>query len=375
MTSLKWISLLIMMVQNAATPIIFRLSTTGADAKNSYNKLVSVIAAEALKLVASLILIVMEEGWDVGRGIKVVQEMIVGRPYDTALLAVPATLYFIQNNLLQMASSNLPAATFQVTYQGKTLVVALMSILLLQKRLTRSKWLAISLMAAGIALVQLAKAEEKKQASMANAKEQNVSFGLLLVFFGCLCSGFAGVYFERLMKKPTAGAGGIAPKKPSMWVKNVQLALLSCIIGSLIVLASGTAKDEDGRSKPYLHGFTQPVWIMVVNNALGGLCVAFVIKHADNILKGFACAIATVLATLASVYFFGFTLKPLFFIGMFIVLGSTFLYGGTFKLSGPWWNSEPELCEGLRKAADDGSMSDDSAGGLPTTNKELQSRS
>ena len=69
-----------------------------------------------------------------------------------------------------------------------------------------------------------------------------------------------------------------------------------------------------------------------MNGACGGLLVAMVIKHADNILKGFATALATVWATLASVPLFGFSLGPGFIVGMGAVLGSTLLYGGTPSL-------------------------------------------
>merc|ERR1719281_254316 len=89
-------------------------------------------------------------------------------------------------------------------------------------------------------------------------------------------------------------------EKPSMWVRNVQLAGFSTLLGSLVVAATGT----NGRS--LFYGFDNAVWLMVLNNAAGGLCVAFVIKYADNILKGFACALATIVAAVASVYFFGF---------------------------------------------------------------------
>ena len=40
---------------------------------------------------------------------------------------------------------------------------------------------------------------------------------MVFVLIGCFCSGFAGVYFEKMMKKPASGAGG---KKASMWVNT-----------------------------------------------------------------------------------------------------------------------------------------------------------
>lgn len=355
--SLKWISLIMMLIQNAATPLVFRLATTEQKSSERYDTGVSVVSFEMMKLFASLVLIFVEEGYSMGSALRVIRTQIIDKPKDTLRLAIPATLYFTQNYCLQLASANLPAAMFQVTYQGKTLVVAACSVLLLQKRLTRSKWFAIALMGMGIAVVQLAQAKEKKQEEMANAAEQSVSTGLIFVLIGCLCSGFAGVYFEMMMKMGAGTQAGENQPKPSMWVRNVQLAAFSVLIGVCAITSKGLNKDEaTGLARPLFYGFNSSVWIMTVNNALGGLVVAFVIKHADNILKGFACALATVLATVAAVPMFGFELKASFFVGMIVVLGSTFLYGGTIKMQGTWWNTEPALCQSAR--GDDGEEDD-----------------
>ena len=41
------------------------------------------------------------------------QEEIIRKPKETLKVAVPAFIYTLQNNLLYVAVSNLPAATFQ----------------------------------------------------------------------------------------------------------------------------------------------------------------------------------------------------------------------------------------------------------------------
>eukprot|EP00511_Aplanochytrium_stocchinoi_P004156 CAMPEP_0204841050 /NCGR_PEP_ID=MMETSP1346-20131115/40352_1 /ASSEMBLY_ACC=CAM_ASM_000771 /TAXON_ID=215587 /ORGANISM="Aplanochytrium stocchinoi, Strain GSBS06" /LENGTH=355 /DNA_ID=CAMNT_0051978907 /DNA_START=214 /DNA_END=1284 /DNA_ORIENTATION=+ len=341
MVSLKYVSLVVMLFQNAITPIITRFATTSAAAADRYSTPVAVLTSEVLKLTLSLLLIIVEEGYSVVAAFRVVNNQIILKPKDTLRLAVPAILYFIQNIFIQLASGNLPAAIFQVTYQGKTLVVAFCSVLLLQKQLSRVKWLAISLMATGIAIVQLSSSKEGKQSSMANDAEQNIYVGLSFVFLGCLCSGFAGVYFEMMMKNVGTNVDK-AEKQPSMWVRNAQLASFTIAFGIFSLIGG-----EFGRDGLY-HGFNSSVWFMVVNNAVGGLCVAFVIKYADNILKGFACALATAVAAIMAVPLFGFELNFSFFVGMLVVVGSTLLYGGAVSLNGEWWNKEPEFCKGVR---------------------------
>ena len=290
MGALKWISLGIMTVQNAITPLVFRYATTETSAENRYDTATSVMMAECIKLCLSLILVFCEESCSLKRTFGVIDSEILKKPKDTLKLGVPALLYFIQNQCLQVASANLPAAVFQVMYQGKTLVVALCSVVLLQKELTRARWLAIFIMGSGLAVVQLAKAEEKSQSSMANADEQSLVKGLMMVLIGCFCSGFAGVYFEKMMKKVTPGSkstnDGVPRKPPSMWVRNAQLAFFTIVIGFLQMMTLGSTNSSSSSQRAsILHGFTTKVWIMVINNAVGGLCVAFVIKYADNILK------------------------------------------------------------------------------------------
>lgn len=234
-------------------------------------------------------------------------------------------------------------------YNGKTLVVAVFSVFLLRKALNRAKWLALGMMSAGLAVVQLGAGQEKSQASMGNDADQSVPLGLIVVFLGCLCSGFAGVYFEMMMK-PQPNPDGSLPKTPSMWVRNMELAFFSLVIGAFQITASGVGS---GSTSSIFNGFTPKVWYMMVNNALGGLLVAIVIKYADNILKGFACALATIVATFASVPLFGYQIGALFVCGVLVVLYSVLLYGGSVKVPGStegdeYWEQDFAVCAKLR---------------------------
>ena len=84
--------------------------------------------------------------------------------------------------------------------------------------------------------------------------------------------GFAGVYFEKILKGSDV----------SVWMRNVQLAILSVPMGLVTSYLKDGAKIADNG---FFHGYDNFVWFTVAQNALGGLLVAVVVKYDDNILK------------------------------------------------------------------------------------------
>ena len=129
----------------------------------------------------------------------------------------------------------------------------------------------------------------------------------------CLASGFAGVYFEMILKG----------SKGSIWLRNIQLGLfgsLSGIVGMLI--KDGAEVAEKG----FFYAYTPSVWATIFIQACGGLLVAVVVKYADNILKGFATSISIILSTVVATYLFNFQVTILFVFGASFVLGAVYLY-------------------------------------------------
>ncbi|NWT63342.1 S35A2 protein, partial [Erythrocercus mccallii] len=246
-------------------------------------------------------------------------EAVVGQFGDTLRLAVPSLIYTLQNNLQYVAISNLPAATFQVTYQLKILTTALFSVLLLGTALSRLQWLSLALLFAGVALVQAEQARAVPSVSLSpspgpEGPAQSYAVGLAAVAASCLSSGFAGVYFERLLKR----SGG------SIWVRNVQLGAVGTAVGlGAMLAAEGPAVAALG----FFYGYNGAVWAVVVNQAAGGLLVAVVVRYADNILKGFATALSILASTAASAHLFGFRPRAPFLAGTAMVLAAVVLYG------------------------------------------------
>lgn len=200
-----------------------------------------------------------------------------------------------------------------MTYQLKILTTALFSVLMLRKSLSRVQWVSLLLLFGGVAIVQVQQEGAKQKEAMATDQGQSYGKGLVAVVVSCLSSGFAGVYFEKILKGSSA----------SVWLRNVQLGIFGTVLGLLgLWWNDGAAIAEKG----FLFGYTPMVWSVILNQAFGGLLVAVVVKYADNILKGFATSFSIVVSTIMSVYLFGFHVDLVFTLGAGLVIGAVYMY-------------------------------------------------
>jgi len=245
---------------------------------------------------------------------------------DCWKLSIPAILYVVQNSLQFVAISNLPVASFQVTYQMKILTTAAFSVALLRKKLTTTKWLSLFFLAIGVGIVQIQTTAghvtpRSSATAVGSAHEFHVHVMSPLKGFGavtaaCFTSGLAGVYFEMVLKG----------SKADLWVRNVQLSLFSLIPALLPILCAAPPSDSRGFFLDLFRHFGAWAWATVAIQVFGGLITAIVIKYSDNILKGFATSLSIVLSFLASVALFDFRITPSFIIGASTVLSATWMY-------------------------------------------------
>lgn len=166
------------------------------------------------------------------------------------------------------------------------------------------------LLVVGVVLVQLA---QSVKAPLPSGIEQNHWLGFSAALCACFLSGFAGIYFEKILKGSDI----------SVWMRNVQLSVLSIPFGL------GTCFLHDGdiiRKQGFFFGYDVFICYLVILQAGGGLIVAMVVKYADNILKGFATSLAIIISCIASIYLFNFHLSFQFTLGAFLVICSIFLY-------------------------------------------------
>jgi UDP-sugar transporter A1/2/3 len=324
---LKYISLVVLVVQNAGQVLVMRYASTRPQQK--FLSTVAVFFNEIVKLIFSFILFsaTSKSPSSVLRSLKY---HFCTNFFDTLKVGVPAFIYTIQNVLLYIAVENLEAATYMVTYQMKILTTAGFTVLMLNRRLSILQWLSLVVLIAGVALVQInaGKIQSPTMSPLdvfnvtttvdSTAKEVlrhgNPLYGLACVAFACVLSGFAGIYFEKILKGSNV----------SIWMRNIQLAILSIPCGLVIIgIKDHKAVFENG----FMQGFDYVVWIVVLIQAIGGLIVAVVIKYADNILKAFATSVAIIVATVAQIVVFNIYPKLLFLGGTVLVIAAVFIYG------------------------------------------------
>jgi UDP-sugar transporter A1/2/3 len=227
---------------------------------------------------------------------------------DCYKLAIPAILYVIQNNLQYVAASNLDVATFQVTYQMKILTTAFFSVIMLRKKLSRTKWMALIMLAVGVGIVQIQTTSAPSQHSTGSvhiskgsaqlrseipeipdvvepilnaARVMHPFKGFMAVTMACMTSGLAGVYFEFILKNTSSGPA------PDLWVRNTQLSLFSLVPALLPILVAPAGPMGASWWSKVMGTFSNfNGWALgtVLTQTFGGLITAVVIRYSDNIM-------------------------------------------------------------------------------------------
>lgn len=315
-----------MVLQNSATVLVGRYTRSSVRVEDLYVVNHLILVTEVGKLILSC---VFEYVTTNGGLVQSIKSNCIERPWDALKIMIPALLYLVQNSLLYTALSNLTAPVFQVTYQGKLVTTAIVSVLMLNRKYSFQQWICLVVLSVGVAVVVLGEtggSSSSKDSSTTEAESntapQSLMLGLTSVTIACLSSALAGVYFEKVVKTSSAGE---KQKPVSVWMRNFQLAFFTIWTAMLQGWWTNMGQAE-ADAKPYFHGFTPLVWILVALQAGGGLLVAAVIKYADNVLKGLATGVSVCFATAVSFCLFGTPLSSQFSVGASMILVSVYFF-------------------------------------------------
>ncbi|CAM9400741.1 unnamed protein product, partial [Heterosigma akashiwo] len=216
--------LLVLCLQNSVFTVLRRYSQ--GILQETYSSHEVLMAAEVVKMAFS--------AWMIGRdlpqkapGVGLVAHLgaLVRRSRKMLGLAL---LYGAMNILSFVALRNIGAGTFTICAQMKILTTAAFSSLLLGRRYSAAKWRALLQLILGVLLFSAPAFEggggggggHGEGDGEAPAGSYSQAFlGTAAVLIEVTLSGFASIYFEKVLKKDTEGL--------SIWERNFQLALWS----------------------------------------------------------------------------------------------------------------------------------------------------
>ncbi|KAJ8121455.1 hypothetical protein ONZ43_g2097 [Nemania bipapillata] len=364
---LKQVSLITLTLQNSAVTLIAhhsRIMPPSGD--HRYFTSTAVFLTELIKLAISLTFAIYEVSRTLAPSTPatVLFQQIYNSVFkgDGWKLAIPATLYTLQNTLQYVAVENLDPVHYQVILQLKILTTALFTVTILGRSLSPKKWISLIILTAGVSIVSIpssgskdasfvihdmtdhffprsvhelgqvahdlhdvARELTKRSATYEGIEEDqnstptmDYSIGLLAALTVAALSGLTGVFFEKVLKNPQTSA--------SVWIRNIQLSFYSIIPAFLIgvVFKDGEEIAQHG----FFDGYSWVVWALIILQAFGGVLASLCIHYADNIAKNFATSISIIISFLFTVWFFTCEITLTFILGTSLVLFATYLYTG-----------------------------------------------
>jgi len=205
-----------------------------------------------------------------------------------------AAIYGAMNILSFVALRNIGAGMFTICAQTKILTTATFSCIMLGREYSWARWRAMVSLMLGVLLFT----EPIWNHVTGNRIQEggNVIIGTAAVLTEVTLSGFASIYFEKVIKSD--------PEQLGIWERNFQLALGSVPVYVAFIIVNGG--DEAG----YFGGWSKLAFVLSLLGAAGGLLVALSIKHGDSILKTLATTGAIIISSLLDHFFLGGPLTP-----------------------------------------------------------------
>jgi len=215
--------------------------------------------------------------------------------------AVPSGIYAVYNNLTFLNLRLFDPSTYQVFMQTRVLFTGLLYTIVLQKYLSPRKWVALTVLTAGVAIKHL-------------TWPLKVDHYIFFLFFQASLSAFAGVYNEYLLKKDI-----------TMDVNEQNFFMYSFAL--VFNLGYGfLSNPEYYTSGQVVSSLNSILLVIVINGAVIGIVTSLLLKFLNVIVKAFASACEVMLTAVAAWALLGtdLTLKDL--LACSVVMYSIYMY-------------------------------------------------
>jgi len=236
----------------------------------------------------------------------------------TSAFAIPAVLYMLMNIFVVVAGRRLPPPTFQLLASTKIITTALASWAILNKKITHAQWIAVVLLTFGVALGQW-----RNGALVADEPFVPV---LLMLVNSCL-SALAAVYTEKIIKAHSNAS-------LTIYATNVHMAAHTLVISTCAnVLRANIWEAAEPVVPPALPLLGPLTLLALCNEAVNGVMMSLLMRHADSIVKNYAFGISIFTTAGLAVPLLDYWPPPLFYVGATLVVFSMSLYASNGLLS------------------------------------------
>ena len=281
-------------ILTTAQPILMEVAKARNHGQAPFHTPSMVFYTEALKMVVAAVVYAVQLPQMQYTGLAGLK-----RPTSVLAYAVPALLYAVQNNVNYFALQLIDPPTYQLWGCAKLVFAGGFFRVLLGRRLSWRQWLALCLLASGMAITTL------KPSASTGASPSTVR-GIALVLCTSALSGLSSVFNEWLIKFQD-------PKAPLM-LKN------------FLLYAFGAAMCAGAWNPAAPLGDASLFVMLVVVQAVTGICVSLVLKLCDTLVKGFSTSGGVLFSTILSCALFGFQLSSPFAVGFTGVCAAFYLY-------------------------------------------------
>lgn len=294
-----------------AQAILVRASQGGLG-RYSYNVTCVVMLTEVLKLIISSALYMKDHNFQSLR-----TEVVKYRKVF-ALYLVPALLYCFYNNLSFRNLQAFDPTTYNLLMQFRVVITGIVFQLLFQKKLSGQQWFSLCLLTVGCIVKQLSFTGGEAKASDVGILETMFSFKILFLLFQMLCSCFAGVYNEFLLKDTGADL--------HIMIHNVFMYVDSIACNLAMLTWNGQVGDLFNATE-LANILGQPLVVcVIINGSLCGIIVSVFLKSLNSILKTFAGALDLSFTAILCWFIFRIPIDLPTVVAITIVSIATYLY-------------------------------------------------
>ncbi|KAL4227691.1 hypothetical protein ACF0H5_013126 [Mactra antiquata] len=231
-----------------------------------------------------------------------------------ASFAIPAILYTFNNNVSLHMQLQMDPTTFQVLNNLKIATTALMYKLIIKRTITRTQWIALSLLTiAGVC-----------DSFGGLGVEDNIGhvyitwYGLVAMVIMNIFSSVAAVHTEFILKQSF---------NVSLHFQNILLYIYGVIFNTITFLWQSSSIEDKGQEQDsFFKGFSGFTWLIILNQASSGLIMSVVMKHGSNLTRLFIISGGMLTSTLLSILVFSTEINIFFLIAALLVTVAIYLY-------------------------------------------------